>query len=66
MLGEKGETNIFEGIKKKKWVNKYNFLPFCGGKYSESNTLMIDGEPHTALINPVMFFNLFILTMYIT
>ncbi|KAM3217699.1 hypothetical protein P3L10_027142 [Capsicum annuum] len=50
---EKKEKPIFlTELKKKKRVNKYNFLPFCGGKYSESNTLMIDVELHTALINP--------------
>lgn len=25
----------------------------CKGKYSASNTLLIDDEPHTALLNPV-------------
>ncbi|KAG5584168.1 hypothetical protein H5410_044602 [Solanum commersonii] len=49
---EKKEKPIFLKQMKKIWENKYNLLPFCGGKFSESNTLMIDDEPHTVLINP--------------
>uniref|UniRef100_K4CQS6 Mitochondrial import inner membrane translocase subunit TIM50 n=1 Tax=Solanum lycopersicum TaxID=4081 RepID=K4CQS6_SOLLC len=49
---EKKEKPIFLKQMKKIWENKYNILPFRGGKFSESNTIMIDDEPHTALINP--------------
>ncbi|KAJ8537700.1 hypothetical protein K7X08_014240 [Anisodus acutangulus] len=49
---EKKEKPIFLKPMKKIWENKYDLLPFRGGKFSESNTLMIDDEPHIALINP--------------
>ncbi|KAK4348422.1 hypothetical protein RND71_031177 [Anisodus tanguticus] len=49
---EKKEKPIFLKPMKTIWENKYDLLPFRGGKFSESNTLMIDDEPHIALINP--------------
>ncbi|KAK4348419.1 hypothetical protein RND71_031174 [Anisodus tanguticus] len=49
---EKKEKPIFLKPMKKIWENKYDLLPFRGGKFSKSNTLMIDDEPHIALINP--------------
>ncbi|XP_069145149.1 uncharacterized protein [Solanum lycopersicum] len=58
---EKKEKPIFLKQMKKIWENKYNILPFRGGKFSESNTIMIDDEPHTALINPVSFFVIYFL-----
>ncbi|XP_019241144.1 PREDICTED: uncharacterized protein LOC109221131 [Nicotiana attenuata] len=49
---EKKEKPIFLKQMKKIWENKYHILPFRGGKFSESNTLLIDDEPHVALLNP--------------
>ncbi|XP_070035954.1 uncharacterized protein [Nicotiana tomentosiformis] len=49
---EKKEKPIFLKQMKKIWENKYHILPFRGGKFSESNILMIDDEPHVALLNP--------------
>ncbi|XP_009765286.1 uncharacterized FCP1 homology domain-containing protein C1271.03c-like [Nicotiana sylvestris] len=49
---KKKDKPIFLKQMKKIWENKYHILPFRGGKFSESNTLLIDDEPHVALLNP--------------
>lgn len=47
---EKKNKPIFLKKLKKIWENNY-----YGGRFSESNTLLIDDEPHVALLNPVSF-----------
>ncbi|KAL3327653.1 hypothetical protein AABB24_035362 [Solanum stoloniferum] len=44
---EKQNKPIFLKQLKKIWENNY-----YGGRFSESNTLLIDDEPHVALLNP--------------
>ncbi|XP_015087457.1 uncharacterized protein LOC107030704 isoform X1 [Solanum pennellii] len=44
---EKKNKPIFLKKLKKIWENNY-----YGGRFSESNTLLIDDEPHVALLNP--------------
>ncbi|CAA3014696.1 Hypothetical predicted protein [Olea europaea subsp. europaea] len=34
------------------WEKKFLDLPWRRGQYSSSNTLLIDDEPHTSLLNP--------------
>ncbi|KAK1263877.1 hypothetical protein QJS04_geneDACA008378 [Acorus gramineus] len=40
---------------KKIWDNESSDLPWSKGRYSSSNTLLIDDSPYTALLNPTYF-----------
>lgn len=45
----KSEKPLFLKELKDMWKSRY-----CKGKYSASNTLLVDDEPHVALLNPVI------------
>ncbi|CAK9138393.1 unnamed protein product [Ilex paraguariensis] len=49
---EKKEKPIFLKELKKLWEKKYSTLPWRIGQYSSTNTLLIDDDPYTALLNP--------------
>ncbi|KAL2487250.1 Haloacid dehalogenase-like hydrolase (HAD) superfamily protein [Abeliophyllum distichum] len=49
---EKREKPLFLKNLKDLWKNEYRSLPWEKGQYSSSNTLLIDNEPHTCLLNP--------------
>ncbi|KAL2509254.1 Haloacid dehalogenase-like hydrolase (HAD) superfamily protein [Forsythia ovata] len=48
----KVEKPLFLKDLKLLWEKKYLDLPWRRGQYSSSNTLLIDDEPHTGLLNP--------------
>ncbi|KAL2509249.1 Haloacid dehalogenase-like hydrolase (HAD) superfamily protein [Forsythia ovata] len=48
----KKEKPLFLKNLKDLWEKKYRSLPWEKGQYSSSNTLLIDDEPHTCLLNP--------------
>ncbi|CAA2994304.1 Hypothetical predicted protein [Olea europaea subsp. europaea] len=48
----KEEKPLFLKELKDLWEKKYRSLPWEKGQYSSSNTLLIDDEPHTCLLNP--------------
>ncbi|KAF8396467.1 hypothetical protein HHK36_018090 [Tetracentron sinense] len=51
---EKKERPIFLKEMKKLWDKDKSSLPWPKGRYSSSNTLLIDDTPYKALLNPVV------------
>ncbi|CAA3014690.1 Hypothetical predicted protein [Olea europaea subsp. europaea] len=48
----KEEKPLFLKNLKDLWEKKYRSLPWEKGQYSSLNTLLVDDEPHTCLLNP--------------